>query len=293
MQRTLIALALTASLSTLSGCALNEMFNQETPPAPPQAQALPATPLEPPAAPAQPVLTQDLPTLPQKSVQYPQASSALELNGVDIRGNEATALEESPRVVSGNEVPLRHISTPPSTNPSISVAPTQDAPVRPQGAGDLLPTYASGAQVGLSCDLSLGSMASQQAARISAALAAKLAQPLGEVYVAPTIIPDEYLDCIDDLSAVIANSLAQSGKLQVVGAAASANVTQTISQNSGSATTLPLTIRTLRAANIPYLAVSSIRPLDDGCALTIRLVRVADGITLNQSFVKLKPQAAQ
>lgn len=284
MQRSLITLGISAGLCTISGCALNDIF-QSNPPAPPQAEVITAT-----AQPTQPVLAEDVTTMPPAEVSsqtHAPQNNALEMQSIDIRGQTvAPALEDNSTLgaTSDSEVLLGSISTPQPDNVTVENA---DTPLRPQGAGDLLPTYASGSNAGGSCDFALGTAATQQASQMAAALAGKLKVDAGEVYIAPTIIPHAYLDCIDDLSPVIASAVAQSSALQVIAADTAQQVRQTISQNSGSAAIMPLTIRTLRAAGIPYVVMSNIRPLDDGCALTLRFVRVSDGITLTQSFKKL------
>ena len=275
---------LSAALASvlLSGCNLNSLLSTEPEPAP-----LPS--VEPPPA---PVLTEDelrpQPAQPS-AIQHAPQGTALDLQGADIRGTQTPALEDEgqPQAAESNEVFLGAIAAPAQgAEPEILTA----AP-RPHSAGDLLPTYATGSNLGGSCDFAQGPAAQSLAQSMTAALASKLKIEPGMVYAAPTIVPDAYLDCISDLSPAINAALQSSDLLQTVSAQDKTAIEQGVSQNAGTSATLPLTIRTLRSHQIPYLIVSTVRRLSSGPALSIRFVRVSDGITLTQSFQKL-PESA-
>ncbi len=295
MQRSFTTLAVAACLCSLSGCTLNELFqpaNNTAEPLPPAVQAIPEN-----AGYNHPILTEDTADMADtpvnQSAVQPASSDLTDAATINIRGQRAqnVALEDNtphpalkaPQTTGEGEVFIGSISTPQADFPQT------DEPNRPESVGMLLPTYASGFGSGNSCDLHLGQEAKVQAAALTTALTARLKIESGLVYAAPTIIPDEYLDCIGDLSSIISSTAAQQNYLTVISDSTRQNVEQAISQNSGSASTLPLTIRTLRANDIPYLIVSSIRRIGDDAALTLRFVRVSDGITLTQSFKKLLP----
>ena len=101
----------------------------------------------------------------------------------------------------------------------------------------------------------------------------------------PTIIDREYEDCVSDLSSAIQDGLVGNASFEVV--PATTNLNNIIAQNIGSATILPSMIHQCRAADIPYLVVSQIRKTGDKAALTLRIIRTSDGITLNQVYRRL------
>ncbi|MBO8416817.1 MAG: hypothetical protein IAB19_10595 [Proteobacteria bacterium] len=296
MQRTLLCAALGAALFGLNGCALNDIFAQNESAAPAPVES--AAPLPPKADELNqtPVLTEDDKAA---SISHAPQGSALELDPVDIRGSAAGQAQGQQTLnsvePSDSEILLGSIggddgadaleNSAAQGNVEILRAPE---PERPAGVGAVLPDYASGSNAGGSCDFALHSAMVKTGVEQAAALVSRLKVEPGLVYVAPTIIPDAFLDCSTDLSAQLSQALREHSNFEAAAAADMQNVTQAISQNSGSASTLPLMIRTLRANNVPYLLVSSLRQLgSDGAALVLRFVRVSDGITLTQSFSKL------
>lgn len=300
MQRTLLCAALAAALFGLNGCAMNDLFGKSEPAAPAPVES--ATPLPPKADElnTQPVLTEDQQTV---SVSRAPQGTALELGSIDIRGSAAGQAQGQSQLStvepSDSEILLGTISGDAGSdalensgaanndgNVEILRAPE---PVRPAGVGAVLPDYASGSNAGSSCDFALQSAMVKTGVEQTKALVSKLKVEPGVVYVAPTIIPDAFVDCSTDLSSDLSIALRQSSNFEAASAADMNAVTQAVSQNSGSAATLPLMIRTLRANNVPYLLVSSLRQVgNDGVALVLRFVRVSDGITLTQSFTKLE-----
>ena len=136
-----------------------------------------------------------------------------------------------------------------------------------------------------SCSMTLHYEASGLARSLIAELAGRLRSEQGKIFVGPTIIDREYEDCISDLSGAIKDGLASNSSFEVV--AATTNLNNIIAQNIGSATILPSMIHQCRAADIPYLVVSQVRKTGDKAALTLRIIRTADGITLNQVYRRL------
>ena len=136
-----------------------------------------------------------------------------------------------------------------------------------------------------SCSTSLNAEATGLARALIKELSARLRAESGNMYVAPTIVDREYQDCIRDLSYSIEDGLADSQTFTVV--PATTNLSNIISQNIGSATILPNLIHQCRASSIPYLVVSQIKKTGGKAALTLRIIRTEDGITLSQTFRRL------
>lgn len=149
---------------------------------------------------------------------------------------------------------------------------------RPYVAVDELSTNSS-------CSTSLNAEATGIARALIKELSARLRAESGNMYVAPTIVDREYQDCIRDLSYSIEDGLADSQTFTVV--PATTNLSNIISQNIGSATILPNLIHQCRASSIPYLVVSQIKKTGGKAALTLRIIRTEDGITLSQTFRRL------
>lgn len=152
---------------------------------------------------------------------------------------------------------------------------------RPYVAVDELSTNSS-------CSTSLNAEATGLARALIKELSARLRAESGNMYVAPTIVDREYQDCIRDLSYSIEDGLADSQTFTVV--PATTNLNNIISQNIGSATILPNLIHQCRASSIPYLVVSQIKKTGGKAALTLRIIRTEDGITLSQTFRRLSEQ---
>jgi hypothetical protein len=156
-------------------------------------------------------------------------------------------------------------------------------PVDPETAQQIsdLPDYAtaSGRQT---CPASLGSSAQSAAAELAKVLAGKLNIDKGAVFCAPTVIPDEYSDCISDVSSTVASGLAASGKFNM---ADSGSVQ--VAQNNGSSMLIPAYVRECRSSKIPYLAVTVVRKVGGKVSLTLRIIRTDTGVTLTQSYRRL------
>ena len=167
--------------------------------------------------------------------------------------------------------------------PDESGKPEQQIAVDDETAREVsdLPDYAtvSGRQ---SCPVSLGQSASDKASELTKALTSKLNVDKGAIYVAPTVIPDEYSDCVSDVSSVIASALSASGKFLVADPAK-----VQVAQNRGSATLIPRMVRECRRNGIPYLAVSVVHKIGGRVSITVRIIRADTGVTLTQSYRRL------
>lgn len=168
---------------------------------------------------------------------------------------------------------------------SIELIPTDtDNETRPQGVAENLPSYASYSQMsGQNCDITLGTSATTAAADITTNLVKRYNGPHEYIYVAPTLIPDEYIDCISDLSGTINNAIKNINRFRAV-----ENDKLNISYQAYSPTFIPSLIRECRKANIPYLVISQIKNMGNKPALNIRFIRVNDGITIFQNYKRLK-----
>ena len=156
---------------------------------------------------------------------------------------------------------------------------------RPESVGEKLPDYASGSDfASLSCNASLGKKAQDIALEITHNLANKVEVEPGAIYIAPTVIPDNYLDCISDVSDKIFEGLKGSAFDPL---SPSDVLFSTSGQNLGSSRLIPMLVRECRAQGIPYLAISIVRNMGTNPTLTVRLIRVTSGITLSQAYKKL------
>lgn len=135
------------------------------------------------------------------------------------------------------------------------------------------------------CSLALNQEASGVARTLIKELVSRLRTEPGDVFIAPTIVSQSYQGCVKDLRLAIRDGLNGNETLNVV--AGTTNLNNIISQNIGSNTILPNLIHYSRAASIPYLITSQVRKTGDKAALTIRIIRTEDGITLSQTFRRL------
>lgn len=145
-----------------------------------------------------------------------------------------------------------------------------------------LPDYAttSGRQT---CPVSYGTSAKAAASALTTELLQKLTSDHGNIFIAPTVIPEEYSDCIDNVASEVKKAAAQSKNFTPV----ADDTVSSVAQNSGSSTLIPATVRECRRRDIPYLAVSVVRISGGSPVLTVRIIRVATGVTLTQSYKKL------
>lgn len=106
----------------------------------------------------------------------------------------------------------------------------------------------------------------------------RLKNDKGPIYIAPTVIPSDMSDCVKDVSSAISVAFRAQG-LEVVQAT---NVE--VAQNQGSSTVITSLVRACKSSGIPLLNVSVLRVIGgEKHAITIRNIRVKDGITLVQN----------
>ncbi len=131
------------------------------------------------------------------------------------------------------------------------------------------------------CGTANASHVAEVAYNTAAKQANRLANEVGPIYIAPTVIPDSLSDCIKDVSPAIKQALSQSNIQTVVGSGVN------VQQNSGSSTVIPALIRACKRTGIPLLNVSVVRHIGTNTVITIRNIRVKDGITLVQNTTPL------
>ncbi len=144
-----------------------------------------------------------------------------------------------------------------------------------------LPTYASSSLLNSNCDFDKNN-AYTIARNLSLSLAKRLLNEQGAMYVAPTVISDEYSDCLNDLSSIVAQGMAANGNFEI------STVNVGAGQNAGSSTLIPALVRACRSNQIPYLNVTVVRKTASKPSLSMRVIRVKDGITLAQQTQSLK-----
>lgn len=233
------------------------------------------------------------PSKPAVASKAPQSNKTLEQHKNETKQNEIYVTDDSSS--DKNEPPA--VSLPSKTKTQAELDEEQALkntevsgeigtgmlpPVDAETAEDIkaLPTYAtvSGRQT---CSASLGNEAKTAASELTAELLKRLSVDHGKIYCAPTVVSDEYQDCVDDVSSYIKDAAAQNGNFEPVSSEVK------VAQNEGSSTLIPRTVRECRRLEIPYLAVSVVRKSGGIPVLTVRIIRVQTGVTLNQSYRKL------
>ncbi len=220
-----------------------------------------------------------------KPSAQPAASAALPDDSAIVTENNAaidallnnSSSDEVEILVAGQQSGTAGQSAVAAAASSAAVSQTA-TPARPQSVGESLPDYATGSVQGRhSCNTALGSKASSTAASMAAAQSGALTLS-GSIFIAPSVIPDDLLDCIQSVHPQLASahkgshSVAQRGSLDNL-----------VSQNQGSSAMIPALIRTGRAQNIDYAVVSVFRKASSGkVSLTLRFIYVADGVTLSE-----------
>ncbi len=131
------------------------------------------------------------------------------------------------------------------------------------------------------CNSESSENATQVAYELATSQATRLKNEEGPIYIAPTIVSDSVSDCVTDVSGAINKSLKQNGLKTVVGGGVN------VAQNSGSSAVIPPLIRACKQTGIPLLNVSVIRQIGQKTVITIRNIRVKDGITLVQNTTQL------
>lgn len=197
---------------------------------------------------------------------------------VDTAGTEKSSHEAQSQENSIPAAPAETLSQDDKTIPTGLLPPVDETTAQEIA---VLPDYAtaSGRQT---CPADLDAAARSAAAELTGSLISRLIADGGAVYVAPTVIPDEFSDCIRDVSAQIAEQIRASKRFTV---AKGEGIK--VAQNAGSASLIPRTVRECRRLDIPYLAVSVVRKVGGNAALTVRIIRVVSGVTLTQAYKKL------
>ena len=163
---------------------------------------------------------------------------------------------------------------------------SEEQSIRPQSAATSLPNYASGSSfANASCDLGLNTRAKEAAVKLAKALSGRINVDPGQIYVAQSVIPDKYLDCIDDVAKAVASGLVNAPSFNSV--TTEHDKMHISSQNIGSARLIPQLVRQCRSHDIPYLAITIVKDIGTTPTLTLRLIRVETGITLSQAYEKL------
>ncbi len=226
----------------------------------------------------------------QKSKEALEQKQSESLAGNTIKGTHATLIDKTQdpntqlsdadkKALADEQAALANTAT-----DDDSIGTGNLPPVDESTAAEIsnMPEYAtaSGRQT---CPTRYGERAKTIAYELSSNLIAKLSSDHGNIYVAPTVIPDEYQDCVSDVSSEIKNAVQKSGNFTPV---SDANV-ESVAQNAGSSTIIPRTVRECRQRDIPYLAVSVIKKTGGNPVLSVRIIRVNTGVTLTQSYKKL------
>ncbi len=131
------------------------------------------------------------------------------------------------------------------------------------------------------CNSELANSASQVAYKLALNQAERLANETGPIYIAPTVVSESLNDCIPDVSAAINSAFKSKGLQTVMGQGIS------VAQNTGSSTVIPPLIRACKKTGVPLLNVSVIRHIGPKTVVTIRNIRVKNGITLVQNTSQL------
>ena len=169
------------------------------------------------------------------------------------------------------------------TTPDTAGGPSHSLRPDPAAAGAELPVYASStAERPSSCTPDIDRRAESVAFALTQSLLLRSRVARGQIYVAPTMIPSQYTDCIPSLKLMISHAIQTSESFEVID-----NRELDEGFEIFSSTAVPALIRSCKQLGIPYIAVSSIRKAGQEPALTIRFIRVQDGITLFQSYQKL------
>lgn len=130
------------------------------------------------------------------------------------------------------------------------------------------------------CGANSAQKAASIAQKLSLSHAKRLVNEQGPIYVAPTIIPESAQDCVQDVSGVIYQTLSSQGIKAVTGG-------MSVSQNTGSSALIPALVRACRQKGIRLLNVSIVRHIGHKTVITIRNIRVKDGITLVQNTTQI------
>ncbi|HAR80601.1 MAG TPA: hypothetical protein DCR21_07180 [Succinivibrionaceae bacterium] len=143
-----------------------------------------------------------------------------------------------------------------------------------------MPDFASSSNLNSSCKPSLNEAVQKNSELLAKELSARLNVAPGDIFVANTVIPDELLDCIKDSSGAVKRGFTSESKF---------TVNESLKSTAdGRATIVPQIMRIARQEKIPYLAVTVIKKVAGKFRVTMRVLRVVDGITLTQNYKNLE-----
>lgn len=230
------------------------------------------------------------PFVPQEeSVQSSSDEGSLKMDAKNISESQVSLSDDllipapsqqSPKVSDNESLPSADVSAEqkPSEPEVIDVQSSSNSqPVL------TIPEYAQTQNLHGSCSDALNDKVQQAAKDLGAELGTKLKADSGSIYVAPTVIPDEYSDCVRDAAPSVKSTIENGGKFTV---AQTGGVM--VSQNIGSAVVIPSLIRECKKQSIPYLAYTLLAKRGGKVRLTLRIIRVNDGITLTQNYKNLE-----
>jgi len=132
------------------------------------------------------------------------------------------------------------------------------------------------------CSTPLKANIHEEAYKLTLGQAERLKDENGPIYVSKTIIADSLKNCISDVSLAINQAFTENNVSTVLGQ------NNTLVQNAGQSSIIPQLIRACKQSNIPLINVSFIRHIGNKVVLTIRNIRVKDGITLVQNTKQIQ-----
>ncbi|MCR5537259.1 MAG: hypothetical protein K6F05_07615 [Succinivibrio sp.] len=244
--------------------------------------------------------SQKVKSTPQAGVVKPYAAYAKDAESIEneLLGTAVPAAE------APKSTPVPQAAEAPTSAAALTVAGDEEIPViRSEPVAQAQPEAQSGPQIiditkksdnhavqeltrGVTlsghCTGDLNSKVQNYAQELTIGLARKLQVDGGEIFVAPTVIPDEYQDCVSDAAQSIKNAFAQTANFKP-----SSISEASIYQNAGSSTVIPRLVRACRAKGVPYLCYSILGTRGNKLRLTIRIIRISDGITLTQDYKNL------
>lgn len=229
------------------------------------------------------------PYVPDESVSSAAPAASNETPVLSNAQETQQLLPDEPQIPvvplqSSAEANSQNLSSAETAAPSASAEPevidVQDA--RNSQPVLTIPDYARSENLHGNCSNDLNGKVQQAAKELGDELGAKLKADSGAIYVAPTVIPDEFSDCVKDAAPSVKSTITNGGKFTL---AQTGGIV--VSQNIGSAVVIPSLIRECKKQGIPYLAYSLLGKRGGKVRLTLRIIRVSDGITLTQNYKNL------
>ncbi len=176
-----------------------------------------------------------------------------------------------------------------SSVPDVEILVYEDSNANEPSVGQNLPDFATGSELSQRCEGLIASNLPEITAKLVTRISSRLNVDSGAVYVAPTVIPPNLRECVMDLSPVVKSTLKAQGS-RLVPLSEGTKEELEISQNTGNSALIPQLIRACRQHSIPYLVVTTLRGVGTEPALTVRAVRVVDGVTMAQALERVGPK---